>query len=162
MNFHNINIIFQQILNTLSDYTLDTQEFDKTIKFIKSELAELYKDEIEMVNGIDYYESMLKNIIENDITKEDDDKIYGLTLICDQFLCINDKNKNYIQSKYLLIQCLMKSCIHQIWQRLFKISYQLDMQNIPEHINLANKLFKEIIEDSIISVKGYNPINAFN
>jgi hypothetical protein len=115
-----------------------------------------------MVNGIDYYETMLKNIIENDKTEDYDDKTYGLTLICDQFLCVNDKNKNYIQSKYLLIQCLMKSCIHQIWQRLFKISYQLDMQNIPEHINLANKLFKEIIESTIISVTGYNPITAFN
>lgn len=146
----NFRFVFKQLLDDLANPTLDSDALKQTFHFIKNDLFQLYSDNKTIIDGIDYFNNLHNDIINNDSSKE---KIYGLVLIVDKYFCLNDTNKEFIKSEFTILQFLTKATFYQILQRIYYLS--LEKHLTLDNYTIAIDLFKSTIGDTITSAKGY-------
>lgn len=153
---NSVNLIFKQIIEELSAPLLTSENFNHTFDFIKRDLKSLYETNIDFQNAIEYFNKMVEELNTNINAS---DKLHGLTLIVDNYLCVTAENKQYIESNYAIIQYIMQACFNQILQQLFKIVNKRDMDL--NDFDYALNLFKDTFSDAIKGVKGYKMTEKF-
>jgi hypothetical protein len=178
MDSSSISVIFKQILSNLNDPLLTSDNLQTIFHFIINDLKDLYEENDTVKSGIQYFNNMLneivsldsvennynlvvdedtnKVVIDDSIENLDNQKLYNLVLIVDKYLCLTENNKNYIESEYIIIQHLMKSCFHQLLQKMYIIIKHTDMtiDNYDDAINV----FKDSIGDIIVRAKNLKMI----
>jgi len=149
---HNVNIMFKQLIEELSIPLLSSENFNYTFNFIKNELKPLYENNNDVKSSIEYLNEFIQELNKNN-DETNDNKLNGLTLIVDKYLCVTPENKNHIESNYAIIQYIMQACFNQILQQLFCIINKRNMDS--NDIDNALNLFKDIFKDAINGAKGY-------
>jgi hypothetical protein len=161
MDVSSINILFKDVIISLMNPLIDILEVEQTIHFLETDLKPLYMAEIDIIQGIEYVKNILKELIvfdkryknlENDTHKADN--LYDIVLIIDNHLCVKEDNKKYLNSRFTIIEYLIKTIIHLIWQRLYEI-----YENKPLNIGClekASKLYESVIVEFIGSMKKGN------
>lgn len=150
LNSNDINLIFKQLIEELSAPLLTLENFNHTINFINNDLKPLYESIDDIKQSIHYFCNMANEINANESSEE---KIFGLTLIVNKYLCVNDNNKIYIESKYAIVQYIIQACFNQILQQLFRTIHKKNMDT--NDIDDALNLFKNTFGDIITSACGY-------
>ena len=119
MDVLSINILFKDVIISLMNPLIDISEVEQTIQFLEKDLKPLYIEEMNIVNGITYVKNILKELLvydkrykslENETHKAD--KLYDIVLIVDNHLCIKEENKKNLNSKFTIIEHLIKTIIH--------------------------------------------------
>ena len=150
-----VNLLLKEIALTLSNPLIDIDEVDETIEFIENELISLYSNEKDMVDGITYFKTILKELKVYDsryiMENEEKDQLHDIVLIAYKYLCITDNNINILKSNFIIINCLVKTIIHLLWQRLYKLEYKtsLTLNTLSE----ASLLYKNMVGDIITTLK---------
>ena len=145
-----VNLIFKEIIEELSTPLLTFENFSHTFNFIKNDLKLLYESNDDIKNAIGYFDNMIQELNANESAS---DKIYGLTLIVDKYLCVTTTNKDFIESSYAIVQYIMQACFNQILQQLFRVIHKKNMEF--DDIENALNLFKDTFKDIISSAKSY-------
>ena len=150
LNPNDVNLIFKQLTEELSAPLLTLENFNHTINFINNDLRPLYEFNDDIRQSIHYFCDMANEINTNETSEE---KIFGLTLIVDKYLCVKNNNKIYIESKYAIVQYIIQACFNQILQQLFRTIHKKNMDT--NDIEDALNLFKDTFGDIIASANGY-------
>jgi len=155
-----ISLLFKDIIQVLSNPLIAANEVNDTICFMENQLISLYEQEIDIVNGIKYFKNMLDEIniydnrYVNNLTSDavgDSEKLQDIVLIADKYLCIRDDNTNILKSKYIIVECIMKTMMHLLWQRVYELYNESSMTlNTVYH---ASELFNNTVGDVIIKLK---------
>jgi hypothetical protein len=155
-NSNDVNVIFKEIIQELSNPIIEYDDLNNVFKFISNDLKPLYENNNDISMAIKYFNDMMIELNANETSRE---KLYELTLIVDKYLCVTPENKNYIESKYAIIQYMMQACFNQILQQLFKINNKknMDINDIDDAINLFKNTFSDIMEKA----KGYKISDKF-
>ena len=148
----NIVIIFKQIIIDLEDPMLQHDKLLDIIKLLHTDLYILYAEEPEIIKGIDRYNKMINELDEIEKIEKINDKLMGYVLYTNKYLCNSKDNDIYIQSKYMLLQALMKATMHQLWQRIYKLFNNNNMT--VNTIEVAEKLYT----DNVISILKNMPL----
>jgi len=157
MNASTISLLLKDIIVVLSNPLIDINEVESTVRFMERELVSLYEAEKDIVDGIKYINSMLNEIMVYDARysdnnyEDDKDRLHDIVLIADKYLCITDDNKHILESKFVIIECIIKTMMHLLWQRLYLIFN--DEQMSLDTVYNASKLFSEKVGDVITKLK---------
>jgi hypothetical protein len=158
---NSVNLIFKDILTDLSNPIIELDDLKNTFNFIINDLKPLYENQNDVKLSIEYITDIFSaiNIVANNFNQielENDDEfkksvIYDLTEITDKFFTVTDNNKFILESKYIIVQSMIKACFYQILKLLYNTlqNTSMDTEDIPNAI----KLFNDIIGDSISKIK---------
>ena len=158
-----VNLLLKDILSVLSNPLINIDEVKDTFQFIEKELFPLYQNEKNIVDALSYYNSMLNELFifderyNNNKVSVLEEQIQDLTLISDKYLCITDINKDFLQSKFVIVEYITKTMIHLVWRRLYENYYEIPLTL--DNIVKASELYKELIGDIISKLKKCDIIN---
>ena len=149
MDTNSINIVFNQIIAELSNPILDIDNLVSIISFIKNDLISLYENNKSVIDGITYFNNMIIEIVDNNNILNNNVP-YGIVLIVDKYLVVNDDNLNILNSTFIIIQSIFKACVHQLWQQLFKFvnNRNVTIDDIVDANNLFNTHLSDIMFES--------------
>jgi hypothetical protein len=155
-----VNLIFKDILTELSNPIIHIDDLENTFNFIINDLNPLYENQDDVKTSIEYVVDIFSaiNTIANSINqselKNDDEFkksiVCDLTVITDKYFTVTDTNKYILESKYIIIQNMIKACFYQILKILFLTLNDKDMDT--DDIPNAIKLFNDFISDNISNI----------
>lgn len=154
---NSVNIIFMSLLGELSNPLLSIEEFEQTFNFIKNQLRPLYENNEDVIKSINYFDDMVKEIISNELNE---DMAYGVTLIANKYLYVDENSKCNLESKYVVVQHIMQACFNQLLQQLFRYVNKKPMDE--NDIDNSIELFKLTVGDIISKTKKAEMREVYN
>ena len=142
-------ILFKHTLLELEYPLLSSDNLLAIFKFYLNQLKISLDNNI--IDAIIYYHIAFQEILEFDKINEKEEQLFTLVKITDTFFTVTQKNVLFLQSTYTVVQAFMKAITHQIWQRVFKLFKNKEMQI--ENIDEAIKLHNDTVIDIIINAK---------